>query len=69
MTSLSPNEIRKIGLEALLDALGPVGMVRFMEQFDIGKGDYTKERKEWLDEFSINNIVEKLKEERKDQND
>ena len=37
-------EIRKIGLQALNEALGPVGMVRFIQQFENGYGDYTKEK-------------------------
>jgi hypothetical protein len=37
-------EIRKIGLQALQEALGPVGMVRFIQQYEDGYGDYTKEK-------------------------
>jgi hypothetical protein len=37
-------EIRKIGLQALREALGPVGMVRFIQQYENGYGDYTKEK-------------------------
>jgi len=37
-------EIRKIGLQALRDALGPVGMVRFIQQYENGYGDYTEEK-------------------------
>ena len=37
-------EIRKIGLQALREALGPVGMVRFIQQYENGCGDYTKEK-------------------------
>jgi hypothetical protein len=37
-------EIRKTGLQALREALGPVGMVRFMQQYENGYGDYTKEK-------------------------
>ena len=33
------NTIRKIGLEALLERLGPVDMVEFMQQFDSGYGN------------------------------
>lgn len=40
----NPLEIRIIGMQALKDALGPVGTVRFMQQYDLGYGDYTKER-------------------------
>jgi hypothetical protein len=37
-------EIRKTGLQALREALGPVGMVRFIQQYKNGYGDYTKEK-------------------------
>ena len=37
-------EIRQIGLQALKEALGPVGMVRFIQQYENGNGDYTKEK-------------------------
>lgn len=40
----NPFEIRTVGMQALKEVLGPVGMVRFMQQFDLGYGDYTKER-------------------------
>ena len=39
-----PLEIRAIGIQALQDALGSVGSVRFIQQFDPGEGDYTKEK-------------------------
>jgi len=42
----NPIEIRTIGIQALKEALGPVGMVRFMQQYDMGYGDYTKEKYE-----------------------
>jgi addiction module HigA family antidote len=38
------SEIRRAGLAALKEALGPVGTVKFIQQFEIGKGDYTKEK-------------------------
>lgn len=57
--------IRKLGLEALTKALGPVGMVRFLQQFETGAGDYTKERAQWLKELGTKKIVEEIKERRK----
>ena len=45
--------IRKKGIEALTEKLGPVGMVEFIRQFDSGYGDYTKERHEWLDDENV----------------
>ncbi|MEW5919839.1 MAG: hypothetical protein AB1796_02575 [Bacillota bacterium] len=51
------NTIRRMGIEALTEKLGPVGMVEFIRQFDSGHGDYTKERHEWLDGLDIDTIV------------
>jgi hypothetical protein len=42
-------EIREAGLRALGEALGPAGMVRFMQQYENGYGDYTKEKQQQPD--------------------
>jgi hypothetical protein len=52
------NEIRYIGLEALSRELGPVGLIRFLQQFETGRGDYTRERHAWLDQIEIKDIVQ-----------
>lgn len=43
-TTVSGDEIRQAGLDVLLRELGVVGMVRFIQQFDPGSGDYTAQR-------------------------
>jgi len=53
-------EIRAVGLKALLEALGPIGMVRFMQQYDAGYGDYTKEKYE-LPDMTMEDIDNALK--------
>ncbi|MHA1150819.1 MAG: hypothetical protein ACTSR8_21575 [Promethearchaeota archaeon] len=58
---MSPFEIRKKGIEALSNALGPIGMVRFLHQFESGTGNYTKERKIWLKDYDIDTIIEEIK--------
>ena len=40
----NPMEIRMVGMKVLKDALGNVGAVRFLQQYDLGYGDYTKEK-------------------------
>ena len=62
---LNPSTIRKLGLEALAKALGPLGMVRFLQQFETGVGDYTKERALWLKDMGVKTIVEEIKKQRK----
>ncbi len=55
--AMSPNEIKNAGLVALAKALGPVGMARFIQQYDTGAGDYTRERAKWLDQMSLDEII------------
>lgn len=42
------SDVRKEGIQALTKSLGPVDMARFIQSFETGSGDYTKERHEWL---------------------
>ena len=53
--------IRKLGIDALTEKLGPIGMIEFMRQFDSGYGDYAKERHAWLDNLSIEEINDEIK--------
>ncbi len=58
----SPMQIRQLGIEALTQALGPVGMVRFLQQFDTGSGDYTRDRDELLGDATVEDILAQIKE-------
>jgi hypothetical protein len=53
-------EIRRAGLEALRRELGLVGMIRFLQLFETGRGDYSVERHEWLDQLDLDSIVEEI---------
>jgi len=55
--TMSPNQIRNAGLDALVKSLGPVGMVRFIQQYDTGSGDYVKDRVKWLDQMNLDEII------------
>lgn len=63
--TMNPILIRRLGLEALTKALGPVGMARFFQQYEGGTGDYTKERKKWLKGLSIEDIISEIKDNRR----
>lgn len=45
----NPIGVRNVGMKALREALGPIGMVKFIQQFDLGYGDYTEEKYEQPD--------------------
>lgn len=59
---VSPMQIRQLGIEALVQALGPVGMVRFFQQFESGSGNYTQDRDELLKQATIEDILAQIKE-------
>lgn len=63
-TAMTLNEIRQKGLEVLSRELGPVGMIRFMQQFETGSGDYSIERHEWLQDETVEGIYQRIKERR-----
>lgn len=54
--TLTLDEIRQKGLDALRRELGPAGMIRFLQQFETGSGNYAKTRQTWVDEISFDQI-------------
>lgn len=57
MNIVKGSEIRRLGTEALVKALRPVGMARYLEEYDNGgNGDYTKEKYEQPD-YSVEEIL------------
>ena len=61
VTARDVNSIRRLGINALTEKLGPIGMIEFIRQFDSGYGDYTKERHTWLDNLTIEDISDEIK--------
>lgn len=49
-------EIHREGLLALRERLGPAGMIRFLQQFETGSGDYAAERQDWVDRTTLDDI-------------
>lgn len=62
---MTPNEIRSKGIAILVKSLGPVSMARFLQQFDAGTGDYTKDRARWLDKTDLDGIFKAIEEKRR----
>lgn len=57
------DQIRRQGLEALRRELGPVETVRFLQQFDSGQGDYSKERDQWLG-GDVRTVADRIRQQR-----
>ena len=45
--------IRAAGLKALKEKLGVVGMIKFMQLYSNGEGDYTRDREKYLNDVTI----------------
>jgi len=48
-------------LEALARELGPEEMVRFLQQFETGHGDFTVERQQWLGKMGVRTLAEEIR--------
>ncbi|WP_029666551.1 hypothetical protein [Candidatus Fervidibacter sacchari] len=58
---MTPSQLQAQGIKALVRELGVTGMVRFLQQFELGAGDYTRERHKWLKGKSIEKIVAEIR--------
>lgn len=54
--------IKKQAYKALIDALGVAGTLKFLQQLEVGYGDYTKERHQWLDQLTTDEFHNYVKE-------
>lgn len=63
---MTPAQIREKGIKALAKALKSTGMVRFLQQFDMGSSDYTRDREEWLKGLTVRDVVEEIESRRKE---
>jgi hypothetical protein len=54
-------EINREAEAILIREMGVVKAMRFLSQFRAGSRDYTKERGQWLDDLSLDQIVSEIK--------
>ena len=64
MQAKTLNEIRIKGFRVLVNNLGPADAIRFIQSYTHGSGNYTKERKQWL-EKDFDTVIAEIKEHRK----
>ena len=57
---LDPAELRQRGFDALVEALGWVNAVRFMQQYETSRLDYTAEREGILPAWDKDELVRRL---------
>jgi hypothetical protein len=54
-------EIVRQGYQVLVESLGVVDALRFIQHFSPGQGDYTQDRPAWLEQTSLNDILTAIK--------
>ena len=50
------DDVRREGLDALRERLGRADMIRFLQQFETGVGNYARERHQWVDATDLAEI-------------
>jgi hypothetical protein len=55
------SEINRRAARILFKEMGVVDTIRFMNQFSVGQGDYTKDREEWLADLSLDDAISEIK--------
>lgn len=63
--TMTMEEIRTVGLDALAKKLGRVGMVKFLQQFENGSGDYTAERNGLLGHATVKSLTDRSRRHRR----
>ncbi len=57
---MSDDEFEKHALAILHRELGVYGLARFIRVYHAGSGDYTRDRHQWLDGLSIQDVIAQL---------
>lgn len=55
------SEISRRATQILFKKMGVIDTIRFLNQFSIGQGDYTKEREKWLGDISLDDAISQIK--------
>jgi hypothetical protein len=58
------SEISRQAAHILFKEMGVVYTIRFLNQFSVGRGDYTKERENWLGSITLDNAIAQIKAEK-----
>ena len=61
VAKMSPEQIRTAGMRALFRDLGPAGLIRFLQQFEAGAGDYSTERHDWLPGTDVKDLASQIR--------
>ncbi len=55
------SEISRRATHILFKEMGVVDTIRFLNQISVGRGDYTKERENWLGKITLDDAISQIK--------
>jgi len=55
------SEISHQAIRILFEKMGVVDTLRFLNQFSVGQGDYTKDREKWLGYIFLEDAISQIK--------
>jgi hypothetical protein len=55
------SKISRRATDILFKEMGVVDTIRFLNQFSVGRGNYTKEREKWLGEIILDDAISQIK--------
>ena len=61
-SALSNYQIRAEGWKALTERLGVSGAIRFLMEYEPGRGDYVEERRELFRDFTLDEALTRARE-------
>ena len=61
---LTEEQIHDLGIEALLIKLGPAGTIRFLHQYETGKGNYSVDRHQQLTVPDVETLANQIQQAR-----
>lgn len=64
--NLTTNQIDELGIEALMNKLGTAGMIRFLHQHKMGKGNYSVDRHQWLNVPDVETLAHQIQQAREE---
>lgn len=58
--------LNRQAFSTLVESLGYVNAVRFFKQFDMGTGDYTRDREQWLGDVTLDGLWSEIQQRQQD---
>ena len=62
---MTDEQIHQLRIEALVNQLGLLGTIRFLQQYGTG-GNYAVDRHQWLSEFDVKTLAKQIQQAREE---